>query len=81
MKVSEMQLQVDLVAEDILAQWTADHWLHGMLGHHMELHTVGVFTAVVAIWTLLDLGGKKTNFSVRHLTRSGEQKDNPEQCK
>lgn len=59
MKVSEMQLQVDLVAEDILAQWTADHWLHGMLGHHMELHTVGVFTAVVAVWTLLNLGEEK----------------------
>lgn len=59
-KVSKMQLQVDLVAEDILAQWTADHWLHGMLGHHMELHTIGVFTAVVTIWTLLDLGEKKT---------------------
>lgn len=53
-----MQLQVNLVAQDILAQWAADNWLHGMLGHHMELHTVCVFTAVVAIWTLLNL--KKT---------------------
>lgn len=50
-----MQLQVNLVAKDILAQWAANHWLHGMLGHHMELHTVGIFTAVVAIWTLLNL--------------------------
>lgn len=59
MKVGEMQLQVNLVAQDILAQWAADHWLHGMLGHHMELHTVGIFTAVVAIWTLLNLKKKK----------------------
>ena len=55
MKVGEMQLQVNLVAQDILAQWAANHWLHGMLGHHVELHTVGIFTAVVAIWTLLNL--------------------------
>ena len=50
-----MQLQVNLVAQDILAQSAADNRLHGMLGHHMELHTVGVFTAVVAIRTLLNL--------------------------
>lgn len=58
-KVCEMQLQVYLVAQDILAQWAADNWLHGMLGHHMELHTIGIFTAVVAIWTLLNLKGNK----------------------
>lgn len=58
MKVGEMQLQVNLVAQDILAQWAAYHWLHGMLGHHMELHTVGISTAVVAIWTLLNLKKK-----------------------
>lgn len=56
-----MQLQVNLVAQDILAQWAADDWLHGMLGHHMELHTVGIFTAVVAIWTLLDLKNKQSS--------------------
>lgn len=50
-----MQLQMNLVAQDILAQWAADHWLHGMLGHDMKLHTVGVFTAVVAVRTLLNL--------------------------
>lgn len=54
-KVGEMQLQVNLVAQDVLAQWAANHWLHGMLGHHMELHTVSIFTAVVAIGTLLSL--------------------------
>lgn len=55
MKMRKMQLQVNFVAQDILAQWTANHWLHGMLGHHMELHAVGIFTAIVAIWTLLNL--------------------------
>lgn len=61
MKVGEMQLQVNLVAQDILAQWAADHWLHGMLGHHMELHAVSIFTAVVAVWTLLNLKNKQSN--------------------
>lgn len=54
-EVGEMQLQVNLVAQDILTQWAADHWLHGMLGHHMELHTVSVIAAVVAIGALLNL--------------------------
>lgn len=56
-EVGEMQLQVDLVAQDVLAQWAADHRLHGMLGHDMELHAVGVFAAVVAIRALLNLWG------------------------
>lgn len=57
-----MQLQVNLVAQDILAQWAADDWLHGMLGHHVELHAVSIFAAVVAIRTLLNLRkGKQTS--------------------
>lgn len=75
MKVCEMQLQVNLVAQNILAQWAADHWLHGMLGHDMELHTVGIFTAVVAIWTLLNLKNKtnkqkNTRWYTNYLTGS-----------
>lgn len=54
-----MQLQVNLVAQDVLAQWAADDWLHGMLGHHVELHAVSIFAAIVAIRTLLNL--KKGN--------------------
>lgn len=54
-EVGEMQLQVNLVAQDVLAQWAADHRLHGMLGHDVELHAVGVFAAVVAIRALLNL--------------------------
>lgn len=53
-----MQLQVNLVAQDILAQWAADDRLHGMLGHHVELHAVSIFAAVVAIRTLLNLESK-----------------------
>lgn len=37
MKVGEMQLQVNLVAEDILTQGATDNWLHGMLGHDVQL--------------------------------------------
>lgn len=60
MQVCEVELQVDLVAQDVLAQWAADHWLlHGMLGHHVELYPVGVFTAVVTIGALLHLLGEK----------------------
>lgn len=36
-EVSEMQLQVNLVTEDILTQWAADDGLHGMLGHDVQL--------------------------------------------
>lgn len=54
-----MQLQVNLVAQDILAQWTADNWLHGMLRHHMELHAVSIFATIVAIGTLLNLNKSK----------------------
>lgn len=54
-EVGEMQLQMNLVAQDVLAQWAADHWLHRMLGHDMQLHTVGVFAAVVAVRALLNL--------------------------
>ena len=50
-----MQLQMNLVAQDVLAQWAADHRLHRVLGHHMKLHAVGVFAAVIAVRTLLDL--------------------------
>lgn len=53
-----MQLQVNLVAQDILAQRAADDRLHGMLGHHVELHAVSIFAAVVAIRTLLNLESK-----------------------
>lgn len=70
-EVGEMQLQVNLVAQDILAQWAANHWLHGMLGHHMELHTVGIFTAVVAIWTLLNL--KKRRWKNKYLIWTGNK--------
>lgn len=54
-----MQLQVNLVAQDILAQRAADNRLHGMLRHHVELHAVRVFAAVVAIRTLLNLNERK----------------------
>lgn len=55
MEVGQMQLQVNLVAQDILAQRAADNRLHGMLRHHMELHAVRVFATIVAIRTLLNL--------------------------
>lgn len=54
-----MQLQVNLVAQDILAQRAADNWLHGMLRHHVELHAVSVFATIVAIRTLLNLNDTK----------------------
>lgn len=65
MQVCEVELQVDLVAQDVLAQWAADHWLlHGMLGHHVELYPVGVFTAVVTIGALLRLLGERDSMVI-----------------
>lgn len=37
MKVGEMQLQVNLVAKNILTQGAADDRLHRMLGHDVQL--------------------------------------------
>lgn len=52
-----MQLQVNLVAEDILTQGTGDDRLHGMLGHDVQLQTVCVLAAVITVRTLLHLKG------------------------
>lgn len=54
-EVGEVQLQMNLVAQHVLAQRAADHRLHGMLGHDVKLHPVGVFAAVVAVRALLHL--------------------------
>lgn len=54
-----MQLQVNLVAQDILAQRATDNRLHGMLRHHVELHAVSIFATIVAIRTLLNLNKRK----------------------
>ena len=71
MQVGEMQLQMNLVTQDVLAQWAADHRLHGMLGHHMKLHAVGIFAAVIAVRTLLDL---KLQDAKWERVREGEHK-------
>lgn len=69
-EVCEMQLQMNLVAQDVLAQRAADHRLHGMLGHDMKLHAVGVFAAVVAVRALLNLSetNKQKNIIIKMLS-------------
>lgn len=53
-----MQLQVNLVAQDVLTQGTGDDGLHGMLGHDVQLQTVCVLAAVIAVRALLHLRRK-----------------------
>lgn len=63
-----MQLQVNLVAEDILTQGTGDDGLHGMLGHDVQLQTVCVLAAVITVWTLLHLKPKRPSRHGQYFT-------------
>lgn len=47
------------VAEDILAEGTADNRLHRMLGQDMHLNTISVPAIVVTIRTLIKLENKQ----------------------
>lgn len=57
--MGQMQLQVHFVAEDILAEWTADDGLNRVLGQDMHLDPTLVPTIVVTIRTLIELFGTK----------------------
>lgn len=55
MQVRQVQLQVHLVAEDVLAEGTADHRLHRVLRQDVHLDATLVPTVVVTIRTLIEL--------------------------
>lgn len=55
MQVRQVQLQVHLVAEDVLAEWTADDRLHRVLRQDVHLDAALVPTVVVTIRTLIEL--------------------------
>lgn len=56
-EVGEVQLEVDLVVEHVLAQGAAQHGLHGVLRHGMHPEPVDVGVAVLAVGTLVHLWG------------------------
>ena len=55
MQMCQVQLEVHLVAENVLAEGTADDWLHRVLRQDMHLDTTLVPTIVVTIRTLKEL--------------------------
>lgn len=55
MQMCQMQLEVHFVAEDVLAEGTADDGLHRVLGQDVHLDTTLVPTIVVTIRTLKEL--------------------------
>lgn len=56
-EVGEVQLQVDLVVEHVLAQGTAEHRLHRVLCHGVHPQPVHISVAVLAVGTLVHLWG------------------------
>lgn len=58
-QVGEVQLQVDLVVEHVLAEGAAQHGLHRVLGHGVHPQPVHVCVAVLAVWTLVHLWSTK----------------------
>lgn len=56
-EVGEVQLEVDLVVEHVLAQGATQHGLHGVLRHGVHPEAVDVGIAVLAVGTLVHLWG------------------------
>lgn len=61
-EVREVELQVDLVVEHVLAQWAAQHGLDRVLCHDVHSKTVQVSVGKLAVGALV------------HLRRGGEKK-------
>lgn len=60
-QVGEVQLQVDLVVEHVLAERAAEHGLHRVLGHGVHPQPVHVGVAVLAVGTLVHLWSTQMN--------------------
>lgn len=58
-QVSEVQLQVDLVVEHVLAERAAEHGLHRVLGHGVHPQPIHICVTVLAVWTLVHLQSRK----------------------
>lgn len=56
-EVGEVQLEVDLVVEHVLAQGAAEHGLHRVLGHGVHPEPVHVSIAILAVGALVHLWG------------------------
>ena len=56
-QVGEVQLEVDLVVEHVLAEGAAEHGLHRVLRHGVHAQPVDVGIAVLAVGTLVHLWG------------------------
>ena len=56
-EVGEVQLEVDLVVEHVLAQGAAEHGLHRVLRHGVHPQPVDIGVAVLAVGTLVHLWG------------------------
>lgn len=59
MQVGEMQLEVELVAEQVLTEGAPEHRLNGVLGHGMYPQPVDIRVAVLTVGALVHLGAKR----------------------
>jgi hypothetical protein len=67
-EVGEVQLEVDLVVEHVLAQGTAEQRLHRVLCHGVHPQPVHVSVAILAVGTLVHLWGQHPSLRLKHLT-------------
>lgn len=63
MQVGEMQLEVELVAEQVLTEGAPKHRLDGVLGHGMYPQPVDIRVAVLTVEALVHLGAKESRCS------------------
>lgn len=63
MQVGQVQLKVELVAEQVLTEGAPEHRLDGVLGHSMYPQPVDIRIAVLAVGALVHLGAKESRCS------------------
>lgn len=78
-EVREVELQVDLVVEHVLAQRASQHGLDRVLRHHVHSETIQVCVGELAVGALVHLdGGGDSKRRRREKERGGVQKKKKE---
>lgn len=63
-QMSEVQLQMDLVVQHVLAERAAEHGLHWVLGHGVHPQPIHIGVTVLAVWALVHLQNKTRNRAI-----------------
>lgn len=64
MQVGQVQLKVELIAEQVLTEGAPEHRLDGVLGHDMYPQPVDIRIAVLAVEAVVHLGAKESSGKV-----------------